>query len=454
MKRIYALVLIATIASAEAGVRQFRGHQLEKARQLHYISSDTLILKLSKDSDFLNNNYLGSFRPFFEAEDGSWGYLKLHLIPDAESASFILHDLSTNKSILEAYFAPVAKNASIESGGPVIKLEDLDLVNSTYVDTPDYESLQNYLKAAPVGVGAIKAWEIPGGTGKNVKVVDIETCFEEQHEDFEIPFWIGGNPDCDSTHHGTAVWGQIAARRDGKGVTGIAHEAEFGIYGFIEGNLSEVNEQYIESINKGIQGALEVLRPGDVLVIEQQMIGPELEKWTAVEYWPHIFDQLKAATKRGIICVQAAGNGESNFDDVSYEGAFNLKVRDSGCILVGAVDPVTKERLGFSNYGSRIDASGYGRGVVTTGYGHLLNQGPTRMYTDRFSGTSSATPIVAGAVAVVSSIAREQGRLLRPKQVRAALRQTGVKQGQQSAGERVGSFPVIEELMKKLKLEN
>lgn len=451
MKRLSVLAMLLVTTTMNAGVMQYSSHQLERARKLNFISSDTLLVKVPKNSKFGQQTYLGDWQPFFEAKDGTWAYLRLHYIPDVMSASEILKDLSSESEVMEAYFAPLAKNADLDSGSVHKDLAPLDF-GRHYVATPDFEHLQNYLQAPPEGVGAMAAWEIPGGTGRNVKVIDIETCFEERHEDFETAFWVGGNPNCDSTNHGTAVWGQIAARRDGKGVTGIAHESAFGIYGFIEGNLAEVDDQYIAGINRGIQGAMQVLEAGDVLVIEQQMAGPELDKWTAVEYWPHIFDQLKAATDKGIICVQAAGNGSSDFDHPSYRGAFDLKKRNSGCIIVGAVDAQEKERLSFSNFGSRVDASGYGRGVVTTGYGHLFNQGPTRMYTNSFSGTSSATPIVAGAVAVVSSIAKEQGRVLKPEEVRRALRATGIKQGKMTSATRVGNFPVIEELLKKLKL--
>lgn len=444
-KSLIFLTLFST--SSFAKVMTFEATKLDQARKFNFISSDTLMVKYQSEIPEILS-YLGESTPFFKASDGIWVKLKLSLIPDSYSASHILQDLSLEPQILEAYFAPIPKEASFEMKGPVEEVNNDFLL----IETPDFEAKQNYLKDSPVGVGAMSVWEIPGGTGRNVKVIDIETCFEESHEDFRPPFWVGGNPKCGSTNHGTAVWGEIAAKRDGKGVTGIAHEAEFGIYGFIEGDLADVNDAYIDSINKGIQGATEELEAGDVLVIEQQMVGPELEKYTAVEYWPHIFDQLKAATKKGIICVEAAGNGDSNFDDASYESAFNLQVRDSGCIMVGAVDAVSKERLSFSNYGARLDASGFGRGVVTTGYGHLFNQGPTRMYTDRFSGTSSATPIVAGAIAVVSSIAKEKGKLVSPRRFRNALRATGVKQGRNGIEKRVGNFPDIKAMRRYLRL--
>lgn len=439
------LVLIST--PTFAGIMKLSPFKIDEARSRFLISSETLIVKTRDPERFTrNHNLSGEFSPFFVTDSGTWGYLKLHLIPDALTAASVLVDLETDNTIEHAYFAPIAKLATMPESS--VEALEMDYVS----ETPDFEPRQNYLKASPEGVGATLAWEIPGGTGRNVKVIDIETCFEDRHEDFESPFYVGNNPrECDSTDHGTAVWGEIAAKRDGKGVTGIAHESDFGIYGFIEGDLADVDDRYVKSINEAIQGATKNLEAGDVMVIEQQMIGPDLKKYTAVEYWPHIFDQLKEATRKGIHCLEAAGNGGSNFDDPSYEGAFDERKRDSGCVMVGAVG-VDKERLSFSNYGSRLDVAGYGRGVVTTGYGELFNQGPTRKYTARFSGTSSATPIVAGVVAVVSSIAKERGQKITPEEMRSLLRSTGVPQGPATRSLRVGSFPSIQEILTKGKL--
>lgn len=450
MKLKFPFILATLIATpAFAGIMKFNAFKINEARAKYLISSETIIVKVRSSQSFTRRHSgMGEFTPFFVTENGTWGYFKLHMMPDALTAAGIMNDLSEDRDIEHAYYAPIPKHATLEDN---IATES---VETDYVsDTPDFESQQNYLQPSPTGVGAIAAWEIPGGTGKNVKVIDIETCFEDHHEDFETPFYVGANPrNCESTDHGTAVWGEIAAKRDGKGVTGIAHEAQYGIYGFIEGDLADVDDQYIRSINQAIQGATEKLDAGDVMVIEQQMVGPDLKKYTAVEYWPHIFDQLKAATKKGIHCVQAAGNGNSNFDETAYEGAFDLKKKDSGCIMVGAVGPVDKERLSFSNYGSRVDVSGYGRGVVTTGYGDLYNQAPERKYTARFSGTSSATPIVSGVVAVVSSIAQEQRKNITPKNMRDLLRKTGVPQGPATLRQRVGNFPSIDQLLTKIRI--
>jgi subtilisin family serine protease len=121
--------------------------------------------------------------------------------------------------------------------------------------------------------------------------------------------------------------------------------------------------------------------------------------------------------------------------------------------MVGAGDSsVTHERLYFSNYGSRIDAFGIGENVVTTGYGDLFNGGPTRTYAGGFNGTSSATPIVAGSIAVLSSIAKAEGRTLTGKEIRAALRATGTPQGRNTIAERIGTLPNLPQLIKFLGL--
>jgi serine protease len=318
--------------------------------------------------------------------------------------------------------------------------------------TPLFVNSQTYLEDAPMGVGAKSSWAIKGGTGEFLKLVDIEVTYETTHEDFNTPFYIGNNPiDQDpDTNHGTAVWGEIAAKNDSKGVTGIAYGIQYGVYGFIEGDLDDMSDAYKTGINTAIQGAIDHLDAGDVMVIEQEMNGPIGD--TSVDYWPEILAQLKKATDKGILCVEAAGNGGNDLDSTAYNGAFDLTKFDSGCIMVGAADPTDHDRMSFSNYGSRIDAFGIGTDVTTTGYGDLFSGGPNRDYTSSFNGTSSATPIVAGAVAVVSSIAKAQGKIITPLEMRAALRATGTPQGTTTSAQRIGTLPNIPELLKFLGL--
>lgn len=57
------------------------------------------------------------------------------------------------------------------------------------------------------------------------------------------------------------------------------------------------------------------------------------------------------------------------------------------------------ERMWFSNYGSRIDVYGWGENVDTTTAEQ--SRSAVNLYTSSFSGTSSASPIIAGAATLV-----------------------------------------------------
>ena len=77
------------------------------------------------------------------------------------------------------------------------------------------------------------------------------------------------------------------------------------------------------------------------------------------------------------------------------------------------------ERMWFSNYGSRIDVYGWGENVDTTTAEQ--SRSAVNLYTSSFSGTSSASPIIAGAT-LVQSIAKENlGQPYRPSELRAIL---------------------------------
>ncbi|MDO3646435.1 S8 family serine peptidase [Nocardia mangyaensis] len=162
--------------------------------------------------------------------------------------------------------------------------------------------------------------------------------------------------------------------------------------------------------------------------------------------------------------VEAAGNGGENLDDAVYSArleGFPARWRnpfdgaDFGAVLVGAGAPPpglhgrdhgpARSRLAFSNHGARLDAQGWGREVTTTGYGDLQGGADEDLwYTDEFSGTSSASPIVVGAVAAYQGIrANDTGRA-GPAQIRALLRATGSAQTAapgRPATERIGALP-------------
>jgi subtilisin family serine protease len=155
--------------------------------------------------------------------------------------------------------------------------------------------------------------------------------------------------------------------------------------------------------------------------------------YIAVEYWDADYEAIRTAVANGVVVVQAAGNGSANFDDPVYGGRFDRSVRDSGAIIVSGSGSTLREPQCWSNYGERVDLHAWGTSVVTTGYGDLHTgldaSDPNSWYTRGFSGSSSASPIAAGAVASMLGVFYEEtGRWLNPAQVRELLVQNGTAQ--------------------------
>src|SRR6185503_17205737 len=226
------------------------------------------------------------------------------------------------------------------------------------------------------------------------------------------------------------------------------------------------------------------LRAGDIILLEMHRPGPRFafaaradqRGYIAVEWWPDDFAAILNATSRGIIVVEAAGNGAENLDDVLYQtpgagfpagwrNSFRRTNRDSGAIVVGAGAPPPRthgrdngpdrSRLDFSNWGALIDAQGWGREVTTSGYGDL--QGGTNedlWYTDVFSGTSSASPIVVGAIGCLQGALRAAGKpVLTAATARNILRTTGSPQQDEPgrpATQRIGNRPNLRQALTQL----
>jgi hypothetical protein len=319
-------------------------------------------------------------------------------------------------------------------------------------------------------VDARWAWTQAGGRGRDIRIIDIEGDWRFTHEDLTQN--QGGvvagtrQTGIDWRNHGTAVLGEYSGDVNTIGIVGIASEAI----------ASAVAHGTIGSAG-AINQAATRLRAGDLILLEMHRPGPrnnftardDQRGYIAVEWWPDDFAAILNATSRGIIVVEAAGNGAENLDDVLYQtpapgfpsswrNSFRRTNRDSGAIVVGAGAPPPgthgqnhgpdRSRLDFSNWGALIDAQGWGREVTTCGYGDL--QGGTNedlWYTDRFSGTSSASPIVTGVIACVQGMAKARGRpVLTPAQVRNCLRSTGSPQQDapgRPATQRIGNRPDI-----------
>ena len=164
---------------------------------------------------------------------------------------------------------------------------------------------------------------------------------------------------------------------------------------------------------------------------------------------------IRTAVDADKIIVEAAGNGAKSLDGPEY--AFYRSFGDTGAIIVGAgCWGVGHLPMAFTTYGSRVDLQAWGQEVFTTGKGflsHVQDTGDTiwvngqsdfgQCYRRQFSGTSSATPMVAASVALVQSFAEaEFGCRLKPRQMRKLLIDTGIPQ---AYGVHIGPIPNVGE---------
>ena len=318
--------------------------------------------------------------------------------------------------------------------------------------TPDFRPDQTWLDASP-GLGFTEAARWPGGTGANVTIADIEYGWDESHEDLEAAIGAGawGMNKALYPYHGNSVLGQLVGSVNGYGVDGAVPDA-------IPLVVSPFREDGAYDIAAAVAGATELLRPGDVILIEQQSYANG--NYCPVSVDPAVFAAIQAAVAAGIVVVEPGGNGGQDLDARAWDGWFD-RDHDSGAILVGGGAspgsgfPARTWYPSGSSHGARIDVQGWYDGIVTATsgeYGTYLADlyypgGDGRQaYTRSFGGTSGASPMITAMVAIAQSVAIElTGEPWTPAELRAALVATGTPQ----VGERlIGPQPDLRRLLR------
>jgi hypothetical protein len=350
-------------------------------------------------------------------------------------------------------------------------LEDVEIAQPVPLPAPqplpdDFQPLQGYLEEATGGIDASSyAWAIAGGTGANVRIVDLEYSWNLNHQDLPsgittlIPAGRTAVDPFNDTDHGTAVLGELVSLNNGWGTTGIAYDAEIFV--------APVSWDNGYNLAAALTNAAASLSAGDILLIEQQTRGPNYDDTidppiqfglVPSEWQESVYNAIVTAVGNGIHVVEAAGNGSQNLDAPEYSQGngghypFNGS-KNSGAIIVGAGarpsgSTTDRSRLGFSCYGARVNVQGWGEGVMTTGYGTYYSEGPNNNldYRSTFGGTSSASPIVTGAVALIGSMQEEiHNNVMTPAAMRSLLIATGSPQqsGANPVSENIGPRPSI-----------
>lgn len=321
------------------------------------------------------------------APDGAWIDSQRYIAVDVPPG-FDPNDVAT-----ELRHVPAVETAYRE-GGPVPPPVNPD-------DDPR-SVRQRHLNAAPGGVDARWAWAYGPVDGAGVGFVDLEQGWTLDHEDLaaaSVSLISGVNF---AYHgHGTAVLGQVASVDNAFGGIGIAPAVTTRV-------VSQWRSPGIYSTADAILSAAAVMRRGDVLLLEAQTTYPTATDHVPVEVEALVFDAIAATVKRGIVVIEAAGNGAidlDRFQDLHGRHVLNRNspdFRDSGAILVGAGSSRSPHRrLPFSNFGTRVNCYAWGEHIDTCGDGWMGRGANT--YTTDFGGTSGASPIVAGCAVLLQA---------------------------------------------------
>ncbi|WP_425510164.1 S8 family peptidase [Xanthomonas indica] len=215
-----------------------------------------------------------------------------------------------------------------------------------------------------------------------------------------------GSPASDSSWHGTHVAGTIAAvTNNGTGVAGTAFNAKIvpvRVLGKCGGYTSDIADAITWASGGTVSGVPANQNPAEVINMSLGGSGTCSSTYQ---------NAINGAVGRGTTVVVAAGNSSTNVSSSVPANCNN--------VIAVAATTSSRAKASYSNYGSGIDISAPGSSILST-----LNDGtttPGNASYASYSGTSMATPHVAGVVALMQSVAPTA---LTPAQVESTIKNT------------------------------
>lgn len=250
-------------------------------------------------------------------------------------------------------------------------------------------------------------YDARGGEGVTVYVID--TGINVNHSDFEgRASWGFTAPeddgDEDGNGHGSHVAGTIAGKR-----FGVAKKAKVVAVKVLRGNGSGTMSDVVAGVEWAVEAhqiaEAEAKKKGEKLKGSAANMSLGGGKSQALD------DAVDAAVEAGLHFAVAAGN--DNRDACDYSPAAS-----KGAITVGATT-IEDERAWFSNWGKCVDIFAPGKDITSVWIG-------SKVATNTISGTSMASPHVAGLIAYYLSL-HEGSTPLAPKLLKQKMIDLGTK---------------------------
>lgn len=231
--------------------------------------------------------------------------------------------------------------------------------------------------------------------GQGVKVLFIDTGIQSDHKDIDNKNLIvkdfvykESGIGADRTGHGTHVAGVVIAKGGRQAIVGIAPKITAYVAKVIEERKEGSQSRLREAIDWGIEEEVQLIN---------------LSFGTDYPLENDTYEKIKEAYNKGIILVGAAGNDNYN---VNYPAKYPEVI---------AVSSIQKNSIksDFSNFGKEIEVMAPGEDI--------LGLFPYNKYA-RMTGTSMATPIVTGCLALyMEKYYRDNKKWPTPAIVREAL---------------------------------
>ncbi|CDQ41763.1 S8 family peptidase [Virgibacillus salexigens] len=253
------------------------------------------------------------------------------------------------------------------------------------------------------------AWERT--KGENIKVAVLDTGIDYNHPDLinnvkdHKDFTNSPSASLDIQGHGTHVAGIIAGSDNGVGITGVAPDAEI----YAGKVLGDNGSGSFGSIIKGIRWAIS--KKVDII---------NMSLGTAKQPPNDFYEAIKQAKAQGIVIVAATGNANSS---VCYPARYDE------VIAVGAIDN-KYDKASFSNYGVKNEITAPGVDILSC----YKNKGYAKL-----SGTSMATPIITGSIALYLSIHKNFSKSVNIDVIHKAISQATVDLGNDGKDEYFGA---------------
>lgn len=275
------------------------------------------------------------------------------------------------------------------------------LINS---DTGDQCSTTG---AVDADIDWLEAWESEVHGRDTIKIAIVDTGIESTHPDLQskiIETWvatqINEGPE-DLIGHGTHVAGiAAAATNNGVGISGVGINA---MVGSLKACQCYPNEFFcLTGICQDWDTAEAILHAAaeGYHVVNMSFGGPMVSSALA--------DAVNQALGQGLVLVSSAGNAYS-YEEPSYPAAFD------GVIAVAATDHYDN-LASFSNFGNWVELAAPGVNILST-YPSAGCLSDPDCY-GWMSGTSMASPIVAGAAALVFDSISDAGLIVTSESLR------------------------------------